>query len=234
MFGFFEEVIIFIETQLGYVFSDKTLLQKAFVHRSYFNEHKESSLEDNERLEFLGDAVLGLIVSNYLFCLMPHLEEGSLSHLRSRLIDAPSCAHYVTALGLQEYVLLGKGEKLNDGRGRESIYADLFEALIGALFMDGGFAAAEQFFLQKCMGLAEQMLKEPTRNFKADLQEFSQKKFRLAPVYKVLKETGPDHNKQFLVAVYLDDILWGEGEGISKKYAEQNAAKAALVKLEAS
>ncbi len=229
---FSPETIILIENQIGYTFNDKLLLQKAFVHRSYFNEHKEEILEHNERLEFLGDAVLGLVVSKYLFNALPHLEEGALSHLRSRLIDAISCAHYTTTLGLGAHALLGKGEKMNDGRGRDSIYADLFEALVGALFLDAGFEATEKFFLEKYLPWIEQILKEPIRNFKADLQEFSQKKFRMAPVYKVLKETGPEHNKHFLIAVYLDETPFGEGEGISKKHAEQNAAKEALSRLE--
>lgn len=229
---FSDEVCELIEAKVGYEFKDKGVLRNAFIHRSYFNEHKEEVKESNERLEFLGDAVLGLIVSKYLFEAKPECEEGVLSHLRSRLVDAPACAFYSQALGLNEFALLGKGEKLNDGKGRESILADLFEAMMGALFLDGGFEVAGRFFLEKCLPFVEQFLKEPLRNYKAELQEFIQKNYKQAPTYRTLKEVGPDHNKQFLVAAYVDEKLLGEGEGSSKKQAEQNAAQVALQNLE--
>ena len=153
--------------------------------------------------------------------------------MRSRLVDATSCSLYTTTLELGDHVLLGKGEKMNDGRGRESILADLFEAIIGALFLDGGFEAAESFYLNKCLPIAEKLIKEPSRNFKAELQEVFQRDFKQAPSYKVIRELGPDHNKQFAVAVYLEEKLLGEGEGNSKKQAEQMAAKSALENWEA-
>lgn len=221
-----------IENKLGYHFSNKDLLSKAFVHRSFYNENKERLCEHNERLEFLGDAVLGLIVSKYLYAMLPESEEGILSHLKARLVDATTCCHYAETLSLGEYVLLGKGEKRNDGKGRESIYADLFEAVIGAIFLDAGFLEAEKVFLRHCEALVLQAISEPMSNYKAKLQEVLQKNHKKSPVYKVLKESGPDHAKQFLVAVFLDDVLLGEGEGLSKKQAEQQAAKNALNRME--
>ena len=128
----------FIEERIGYIFSDKNLLKLAFVHRSFFNEHRDIVDQHNERLEFLGDSVLGLIISNYLYTKLPTEAEGQLSHLRSQIVEARSCVHMLQKLDIAEFVLLGKGESMNDGQGRKTILADLFEALIGAIYLDGG------------------------------------------------------------------------------------------------
>lgn len=219
-----------IETKLDYTFKDKHLLALAFVHRSYINEHKQVT-QHNERLEFLGDSVLGLLVADYLYGFQPSMTEGDLSYLRSRLVEASSCVTYVSKLDVAHYLLLGKGEKMNDGRGRESILADLFEAIIGAIYLDGGIEASHRFLFQRFAEEIDSILKTPLKNWKAILQDYCQKKFQHPPEYKILSETGPDHSKIFLVAVELKEEELGRGEGASKKEAQQAAAYAALEKM---
>jgi ribonuclease III len=220
-----------VEKKLGYRFKNSNLLAIAFVHRSYFNEHPFEVKEHNERLEFLGDSVLGLIAAEYLYLHLPDLPEGVLSDLRARLVEASSCMHFLQKLNVEPYLLLGKGEKRNAGRGRESILANLFEAIIGAIYLDGGLYAAKQFFLKNFKLEIESILKEPARNWKAELQDYSQKKYQITPVYEVIDETGPAHQKHFRIAVYIDKTECGAGEGSSKKEAQQNAAKDALNKI---
>jgi ribonuclease III len=221
----------FIEEKLCYSFKNKHLLILAFVHRSFFNEHRDIIDQHNERLEFLGDSVLGLIISDYLYENLPLHAEGHLSHLRSHLVEASACVNYVQKLDVSEFALLGKGERMNDGRGRDTILADLFEALIGAVYLDGGLEEAKQFFLRHFQGNIENALKEPFRNWKAELQDYSQKKLQKPPVYKVIKESGPDHSKVFQVIAVIGDQEVGQGSGSSKKQAEQAAAEDALKKL---
>ncbi len=220
-----------IESKLGYRFNDKHLLALAFVHRSYLNEHRQTIKQHNERLEFLGDSVLGLLVAEYLYKYLPSTPEGELSYLRSRLVESASCVKYMQHLDLGCYILLGKGERMNDGRGRDSILADLFEALIGAIFIDGGLEAAKKFLFKNFSREIEEILKKPLRNWKAVLQDFSQKKYQQAPVYHVLSEEGPDHSKKFCILVLINQKEVGRGEGSSKKEAQQAAAENALVKL---
>lgn len=220
-----------IERKLEYHFKDPNLLFLAFVHRSYVNEFKQVS-EHNERLEFLGDAVLGLIVSEHLFRNFPNIPEGKLSALRSRLVEASSCMEYVKKLTMNLYLLLGKGERTNDGKGRESILADLFEAIIGAIFLDGGLDAVRIFFFGHFLDDIEGRLNNPESNWKAILQDYCQKKYQKTPVYEVLEETGPDHHKAFRIAVLTNDSISGIGEGMSKKEAQQKAAFDALQKID--
>lgn len=220
-----------IEKRLSYHFQTPELIYLAFVHRSYVNEHKEIKAH-NERLEFLGDSVLGLIVAEYLYETFPHLPEGNLSQFRARVVDASSCMNFFQKLGLSEYILLGKGEAQSLGRGKESIAADVFEAIIGAIYLDSDFVAAKKFFLGHFAEDLTKLLQMPSRNFKAELQDYSQKKYQKPPVYKVLKETGPDHSKTFFIAVVVGDAPVAEGSGHSKKEAEQNAAENALKKLQ--
>lgn len=203
----------------------------AFVHRSYINENRTMT-EHNERLEFLGDSILNLLISDYLYRYLPNTPEGDLSYLRSRLVEAGSCVTYVQKLDLIPYILLGKGERMNDGRGRDSILADLFEALIGAIYLDGGLDAAKKFLFKNFSTDIDMILKTPIRNFKADLQDLAQKRYKETPQYTVLNEEGPDHSKKFLVSVIITQKEWGRGEGSSKKEAQQKAAEAALLKLE--
>jgi len=221
-----------IETRIGYTFKDKKLLALAFVHRSFFNEHRDLIAEHNERLEFLGDAVFGLIVSEYLYKMLPEQPEGHLSHLRSQIVEAPTCATFVEKLDIGTALLLGKGEKRGDGRGRETIWADFFEALLGAIYLDGGLDEARMFFFNHFKDDLDRTINAPTRNWKAELQDYSQKKYQKPPTYKVIKESGPDHSKIFHVEVLIDDKSVGEGEGSSKKEAEQASAEKALRKME--
>jgi ribonuclease-3 len=221
-----------VEEKIGYIFSNKELLILSLVHRSFVNECKGKALEHNERLEFLGDSVLGLALSDYLYHRLPSYPEGQLSQLRSRLVDAASCARYFSGLGLQEYILLGRGERISEGKAKTSILADAFEALIAALYLDGGMSVAKSFLLCHFEQEFEQAIGSPSRNYKAELQEFSQKKFQIAPVYKVVQETGPDHSKVFHVMVMIGEREGGLGIGASKKEAEQRAAFEALSKAE--
>jgi len=218
----------FIESKLGYQFQDKNLLALAFVHRSFVNENRDITNEHNERLEFLGDSVLGLIISEYLYKYLPSCPEGELSCLRSRLVEASACMGYIQKLDVEEYILMGRGEKRNDGRGRESILADLFEAVVGAIYLDGGLEATQRFLFKTFSQDFHTILSEPERNFKAMLQDFTQKKHQQTPIYDVIEESGPDHNKVFTVAVTIDNQEVGRGQGPSKKEAQQNAAMSAL------
>lgn len=217
-----------VESKLGYTFHDKAHLGLAFVHRSFVNENKRLTDEHNERLEFLGDAVLGLIISDYLYTQLPLTPEGELSHLRSRLVESSSCYAYMQKLDLECYLLLGKGERRNDGRGRESILADLFEAIIGAIYIDGGIEACRQFLFDNFSSEIEDIVKRPVCNWKAELQNYSQRHFQHPPSYVVLDEQGPDHSKVFTVAVSINDQQVGVGKGNSKKEAQQEAAADAL------
>jgi len=220
-----------IESKLGHVFDDKSLLALAFIHRSYVNENKEVTSQHNERLEFLGDSILGLLIAEYLYRYLPSTPEGELSHIRSRLVEASSCILYVQKLGVEEFLLMGKGERMNDGRGRESILADLFEAIIGAIYLDGGIDAAKNFLFKNFSQEINSIVQEPVRNWKAELQDYSQKKYQQAPLYVVLSETGPDHDKIFEIVVEIDNKRLGTGKGPSKKEAQQSAASEALFKL---
>ena len=220
-----------IEERLGYIFEKKELLVNALVHRSYINEHKDCPLPSNERLEFLGDSVLGLVVADYLFHRLPNYAEGQLSQLRSKLVEAGSCAKYLQKLNVGEFILLGRGELITEGRNKVSILADAFEAIVGAIFLDGGMAIAKSFLLCHFEEEANHAIGSPPRNYKAELQDYSQKKFQSAPVYKIGSESGPDHAKQFHVLVYVNGTESGFGIGATKKEAEQRAAFDALSKL---
>lgn len=220
-----------IEKVLGYTFSNRNILTRAFVHSSFINEHKALSLKHNERLEFLGDSVLNLIVTEYLFRNFPDITEGELSALRSHIVSAPSCTEFVQKLGCGKYILVGKGEQINAGRSKTSIMADLFEAILGAIYLDGGLEKTRLFFFHHFSPIIEKMVSQPQMNFKARLQEHIQKTKHQIPHYLVLEESGPDHEKKFVIGVYIMDTLIGTGSGTSKKEAEQSAAKDALERL---
>jgi len=220
-----------IEEKLGYAFENKDLLVLSLIHRSFVNEHRDLAAQHNERLEFLGDSVLGVVIADYLYHRLPGHPEGQLSQLRSRLVDASSCAQYLQKLGLPQYILLGRGEKMSEGRTKISILADVFEALLGAIYLDGGLGIIKSFLLCHFEAEIEQGIGSPPRNYKAELQDFSQKKYQKTPVYKVLQETGPDHAKVFHVMVLLEEKEAGIGMGVTKKEAEQRAAFDALSKI---
>lgn len=221
-----------IEERLGYSFQNRENLLLAFIHCSFFNENRDLVQAHNERLEFLGDSILGLIVSDFLYSHLPKHSEGELSHLRAHFVGAVSCAAFLQKLNLAEFILLGKGEKMNQGKGRERILADLFEALVGAIYLDGDLPAAKSFFLKNFSNELVEASVRPQRNWKADLQDYSQKKYQKLPSYQVLDQSGPDHSKRFMVVVTVGDRKLGQGEGSSKKQAEQAAAEAALTQLE--
>ncbi len=219
-----------IEEKLGYVFDNKDVLVQALTHRSFINEYREAPLQHNERLEFLGDSVLGFVVADYLFHRLPDHPEGRLSQLRSRLVDASSCGQYLQKLRLGEHILLGKGETMTEGRTKPSILADVFEAVLGAIYLDGGWGTTKSFLLFHFEPEFEAAIGSPPRNYKAELQDLSQKQFQKTPAYKVVAETGPDHSKIFHVMVFIDEKEAGVGIGASKKEAEQRAAFDALSK----
>lgn len=220
-----------IEERLGYTFQDKWLLTLAFIHRSFVNENRDLVTEHNERLEFLGDSILGCLVAEFLFRNHPTTPEGELSHLRSRLVQSTACAAYVEKLNLGAFLLLGRGEQMSDGRGRESIHADLLEAIIGAIFIDGGLAAAKDFLFNNFLEEMSEQLEAPSRNWKAELQDYSQRVYHETPSYEVVTESGPDHSKQFVIGVAIQGESFGTGHGSSKKEAQQFAAQAALQKI---
>ena len=220
-----------IKQILDHPFTQDALLLQAFIHRSFVNENRHLVEEHNERLEFLGDSVLGLCVAKMLYERYPEHPEGMLSQLRSRLVDVDACVLYMETLCLQEYILVGKGEEKTLGKRKSSIVADAFEAIVAAIFLDGGFAAAQRFLQQHFSSKMDELLEGPYTNYKALLQDYAQKKHQKPPCYKMHREEGPDHEKTFFVAVYIEDAKWAEGEGSSKKEAEQNAAKIALEEL---
>ena len=221
-----------IEKTIGYTFTDRAYLIRAFIHSSFLNEYKTLQLKHNERLEFLGDSVLNLVVAEYLFRILPDISEGELSALRGHIVSANSCIEFIQKLGVQGYVLVGKGEQMNTLRGKTSILADLFEAVLGAIYLDGGLQKVRDFFLSHFAPIIEGMLQKPHLNFKALLQEYIQKTRRQIPLYRVIEESGPDHEKNFQIGVYIEDTLIGQGRGTSKKEAEQAAAKVALSHLQ--
>ncbi|XER06754.1 Ribonuclease 3 [Sporomusa rhizae] len=217
---------------LGVTFSDYKLLHQALIHTSYANETKGINVRHNERLEFLGDAVLDLIISSYLFSQCPHLPEGELTKARAQVVCEQTLAKRALELGIGEYLLLGKGEALSGGRERISILADAFEAIIGAVYLDSGFKSAAKYVLNQLK--SEVILVERgdyLKDYKTWLQEIVQKNNDSKIAYEVINERGPDHDKSFEVAVLLSNQRMGSGWGKSKKEAEQQSAKQALIKL---
>lgn len=224
-----------IEERLGYIFKNKNILMLAFVHSSYVNENKEIIAESNERLEFLGDAILGLLIADHLFHQLPEESEGALSLLRSKLIESSTCSQFLKKLDIEHFILMGKGEKKSFlAKSNNSIMADLLEALIGAIYIDGGLKSAKEFLFSNFKEEIEELINSPMRNWKAELQDYSQRKYQKVPVYKVIDEVGPDHHKMFTVSVFIDDIILGSGYGSSKKLAQQAAAAEALCRLNTS
>jgi ribonuclease-3 len=214
---------------LGYTFKQPELLCQAFHHSSYVNEQTNTNLEDNERLEFLGDAVLGLAISHILMDLFENSEEGELSQFRAILVGEAGLYQVALKLSLGDCLLLGKGEEQTDGREKPSILADTTEALMGALYLDAGFNKTMEI-IQRLFSLFLKRVgtREMVQDFKSLLQEYTQQHFKALPEYRLVEETGPDHNKTFRVALALNGRILAEGEGKSKKEAEQTAAKEAF------
>lgn len=221
------------EAGLGLTFRDKTLLQRALTHRSYINENEDFPLEDNERLEFLGDAVLDFITAEYLYHRFPEMSEGQLTSLRAALVRTETLASFAAQISLGHYVFLGRGEADNGGRARPAILCDCFEALIGALYLDQGLEASMAFVVRMFKPAIRQILEgEADKDAKSLLQELSQKSRRITPTYRTVGEWGPDHAKEFTVAAMIGRESYGLGVGHSKQEAAQAAAKAALARLE--
>lgn len=219
------------EEKTGFTFNDKSLIKRAFTHRSYLNENKAEKLEHNERLEFLGDAVLELVVTDFLFSKYPEKTEGELTALRSALVNTITLATAASSIGMNDYLLLSRGEAKDIGRARQYILADTFEAFIGALHLDQGYEVAHKFIEQLIFPLIDEIVKNKTwQDSKSHLQVEAQEYVSFTPKYKTVKEVGPDHNKKFVVGVFLGEELVAEGEGKSKQEAEQAAAEKALKK----
>jgi ribonuclease-3 len=218
-----------LEKKLGFSFNDKNILKQAFCHRSYLNENPNCGLENNERLEFLGDAVLELIVTEELFKKYNY-PEGKLTLIRAGLVNAKNLAKIAQELDFQNYLLLSKGEEKNQGKGKQYILANTVESLIGAIYLDQGIKKAHQFVKRFILSQLPQEISEDFyKDFKTKLQEKSQEFLKITPIYKLLQEYGPDHDKKFLVGVYLNDQLIATGKGSSKQEAEEDAAQNALI-----
>ncbi|HEY4528470.1 MAG TPA: ribonuclease III [Candidatus Paceibacterota bacterium] len=217
------------EERAGIKFKDERLLKQAFTHRSYINENRGSALLHNERMEFLGDAVLELVITDYLYERMKDASEGEMTALRSALVNAETCARVATELGVNNYLLLSKGEAKDTGRARLYILANTLEAIIGALYLDQGYDAAKEFILKHVAPLIEEIQKSGAWiDAKSLFQEMAQEHIGFTPVYKTIDESGPDHDKHFRVEVWVGKEVYGTGEGKSKQDAEQAAAEQAL------
>jgi len=217
-----------IEKRLGVVFKDTELLVSSLTHRSYLNENRDFHLPNNERLEFLGDAVLELISTEYLYLNYPH-PEGELTNFRSALVNYRMLSEIAKRLGLEDYLLLSKGEAKDTGRARQVIMANAIEAVIGAIYLDQGYDVTKEFILREIMVELPTIIHDGAYlDPKSKLQEVVQEKFGITPSYNVVSESGPDHDKVFVISVYLGEKKVGTGEGPSKQEAEVSAAQNAL------
>lgn len=219
------------EQKIEITFKNKALLKQAFLHRSYLNENRTVALEHNERLEFLGDAVLELVVTDYLYKKFPKSPEGDLTAYRSALVNSATLSRVANGLDVNDYLLLSKGESKDVGRARQYILANTLEAIIGAIYLDRGYETAEKFIDHFILSLTEEIVEGGAWiDSKSRFQEKSQEKLSITPAYSTIKQTGPDHDKHFTVGVFLEDEEVAQGSGKSKQDAEQDAAKKALLK----
>ena len=221
------------QVAVGLTFQDKTLLQRALTHRSYLNENPTHPLEDNERLEFLGDAVLDFITGEYLYHRFPEIQEGKLTNLRSALVRTPTLAKFAQQIDLGNYLNMGKGEEESGGRKRDTLLCGAFEALIGSIYLDQGLETTKKFVISFLKSEIEQILSAKShRDPKSLFQELAQGIHKVTPTYKILHEHGPDHAKTFTVGAFLEDACYGTGNGSNKQKAAQVAAKEALKALQ--
>jgi ribonuclease-3 len=219
------------EKAIGIVFKNKEVLQQAFTHRSYINENPKSGLSHNERLEFLGDAVLELVVTDHLFKSYPDHAEGDLTAYRSALVNAVVAAEVAQGLDMNEYLLLSKGESKDTGRARQTILANAYESFIGALYLDQGYDVCEVFIKKTLIPkLSDIISKKLWRDPKSHIQEEAQERLGITPSYEVIGQLGPDHDKFFTVGIFFGDKKIAVGKGRSKQEAQQAAAQAALEK----
>ena len=217
------------EKKIGINFHNKKFLKEAFTHRSYINENRKCGWFHNERLEFLGDAVLELVATNYLFHKYPESAEGELTSYRAALVNTESISEGADLWGMNDYLLLSKGEAKDVGKARHFILANTFEAVIGAIYLDQGYEVAQDFIAKSLFHKTEEMVKkELWKDAKSRFQEKAQEFVGITPAYSIIKESGPDHDKQFTVGVFLEEETVAEGTGMSKQEAEQRAAQKAL------
>lgn len=218
------------EEASGIIFKNKNLLREAFTHRSFLNESKEKGLAHNERLEFLGDAVLELVATDYLFHKYPHVTEGDLTAYRSGLVNANTLSDVALKLCLGDFLLLSKGEAKDKGKARQYILANTIEAVLGAIYLDQGYSVVEAFIAKNVLPLIDDIVEKGLwQDAKSSFQEKAQDVYGITPNYKVQEEIGPDHDKQFRVGVYLENEMIADGIGRSKQEAEQAAAKKGLL-----
>ncbi len=221
-----------LEQQLGIYFKNKKLLTKAFTHRSYLNESNQEKQESNERLEFLGDSVLSLVISEHLYRQYPNIDEGQLTNYRSSIVAKKPLSQISRSLGLGNYLFLSKGEDESGGRQNSSILADSCEAFIGALFLDQGVDIVKRFINRYFIPKLDLLIKKgAVRDYKSQLQEKIQAIYKKSPIYKTIKTQGPDHKKTFMVGVWANGQLLAQGNGKSKQEAQQSCARQALANL---
>lgn len=219
------------EQAIGITFANKELLTHAFIHRSYINENPKSGFEHNERLEFLGDAVIELVVTDYLYRSYPDHHEGDLTAYRSALVNAVIMGEVAQTLGMNDYLLLSKGEQKDTGRARQTILANTYESFVGALYLDQGYAVCDQFVTKTLLTHLSDIIKNKSwKDAKSLIQEEAQERLGITPAYKVVGEVGPDHDKHFTIGIFFGDKKIAEGKGRSKQEGEQQAALAALEK----
>lgn len=218
-----------LEKLLRVTFTDTTILLSAITHRSYLNEHREATWEHNERLEFLGDAVLELIVTDYLFAKYKDKPEGELTAIRAALVNTVSLSTAAEKLGVNEFLLMSKGEAKDVGRARQYILANVFEACIGAIYLDQGYESAKGFIAERLFGRTEDIVRNRLwQDAKSRFQELSQEHASITPTYETIGQSGPDHDRIFTVGVFLKHDKVAEGSGRSKQEAEQQAAEKAI------
>ena len=222
-----------LEKRMGYRFSNKNLLRQALTHRSYIFEYEDQGLPHNESLEFLGDAVLGFLVSARVFLLYPDMSEGELSKIKARLVSAANLAKLAEAIGIGDFILMSRGEEKTGGRHKKTIIADAYEAVLGAVYLDGGSEAASEYLGRQMMAIFEDIdISELTSgDFKSALQEHLHDIGRSEPIYKVVNEIGPDHLKTFVIQVVADGEILAEASGRTKKEAQQAAARLVMQNL---
>lgn len=225
------ESYLTFQQKINITFKDAALLKNAFIHRSYLNEHKDFSGQSNERLEFLGDSVLSIIVSDFLFNNLPKSGEGELTQIRASLVRTETLASIAKKLDLGSHLFLSKGEEDSDGRNNKTILANTFEALVGAIYIDQGISIAQNFIQKNILSSWKKLSTTAVTDFKSKLQEVLQRKYHLSPKYKLMSTYGPDHNRSFEIAVLMNETILGVGIGKNKQSAAQNAAEKALTSL---
>ena len=217
------------QTKIGHAFKNKSLIETAFTHRSFLNENRAEGREHNERLEFLGDAVLELVVTEFLFAKYPQKPEGDLTAYRAALVNTQSISDAAVKLGMNDFLQLSRGEARDTGRARMIILANAFEALIGALYLDAGYDTAKDFIAAQLFHKTDEVVeKRLWQDAKSRFQELSQEKTGITPAYQMLDQSGPDHDKRFVVGAFIGETKIAQGEGRSKQEAEQAAAEKAL------